>query len=231
MLHGSAGDPDMTVEMVEVELRRVADLPAVVLVGVAAVQDHVAGHEGGGVEGHLGGAALSRVHHLAPAQPTQLQQVDLVAQFTVKMSLKSWDLHIGSIEEGIDWERHKIFFAVVLIGSYLLTAIMVSRYLPYLSNTVVLFFVKLVEPVYKQRGRAGGDKANSNGVDMTIRFFYRILVLWCLLYLLYSDADPGCFIPDPGSRFFSIPYPIPDPRSTKNKKRREKNKLVVLPFM
>jgi hypothetical protein len=89
MLHGSTGDPDVTVEMVEVELRRVTDLPAVVLVGVAAVQDHVAGHEGGGVEGHLGGPALPRVHHLAPAQPLQVQQVDLVAQFTAKMSLSS----------------------------------------------------------------------------------------------------------------------------------------------
>jgi hypothetical protein len=87
MLHGSAGDPDVTIEMIEVELRRVADLPPVVLVGVAAVQDHVAGHEGGGVEGHLGGAALPRVNHLAPAQPVQLQQVDLVAQFTAKMPL------------------------------------------------------------------------------------------------------------------------------------------------
>jgi hypothetical protein len=93
MLHSSAGDPDMTVEMVEVELRRVADLPPVVLVGVAAVQDHVAGHEGGGVEGHLGGAALPRVHHLAPAQPAQAQQVDLVAQFTAKMPLGMYRLH------------------------------------------------------------------------------------------------------------------------------------------
>ncbi len=99
MLHGCAGDPDVTVEMVEVELRREADLPAVVLVGVAAVQDHIAGHEGGGVEGHLGGGpALPRVHHLAPAQPVQLQQVDLVAQFTAKMSLESWDVYIHTVK-------------------------------------------------------------------------------------------------------------------------------------
>ncbi len=93
MLHGSAGDPHVTIKMVEVELRRVADLAAVVLVGVAAVQDHVAGHEGGGVEGHLGGPALTRVHHLAPAQPMQLQQVNLVAQFTAKMPLGMYRLH------------------------------------------------------------------------------------------------------------------------------------------
>ena len=44
MLHGAAGHPDVTVQVVEVELRGVADLPPVVLVGVAAVDDHVAGH-------------------------------------------------------------------------------------------------------------------------------------------------------------------------------------------
>ena len=44
VLHGAAGHPDVTVQVVEVELRGVADLPPVVLVGVAAVDDHVAGH-------------------------------------------------------------------------------------------------------------------------------------------------------------------------------------------
>lgn len=87
MLHCHAGDPDVAVQVVEVQLRRVADLAPVVLVGVAAEDDHVAGHQGGRVEGHLGrperGAASGPgVGHLAPGPVVQVKQEDLVAQLT-----------------------------------------------------------------------------------------------------------------------------------------------------
>jgi len=71
VLHSCAGNPDVTVQVVEVNLWGVADLAPVVLVGVSPVDDHVAGHQGGRVEGHLGGP-LPRVHHLAPGQGSQV---------------------------------------------------------------------------------------------------------------------------------------------------------------
>ena len=83
----------MAVQVVEVELGGVADLPPVVLVRVAAVEDHVGAHQGGGVEGHLWRqqllvpsccGSLTRVEDLSPALGLQLKQEDLVAELAGK---------------------------------------------------------------------------------------------------------------------------------------------------
>jgi hypothetical protein len=91
MFHGTAGYPDMTIKMIKEEVSRVADFPPVVLVGVSPVDDHVAGHQGGRVEGHLGWQHLRpttpRVHHLTPRGVLQLKQEYLVTQLTKLLPL------------------------------------------------------------------------------------------------------------------------------------------------